>query len=333
MWRAAFATFGAPGTRSVLSGPYNRISCTVTTTGALVRQIDATCCHAAVVPSLSRYEGGGTLRTLATRSLTVVGRAVAHPSLVPEIGRKIRSRLTATRHRRRIGLYADLTMPPIAALSRMLDVTPAEVERAMDEPSLAELIAELETYAVGGGALTSGPGFMEACYAITRIVRPTTVVETGVAWGFSSAAILQALESNGSGRLYSVDLPAFRPGAQTLSGAAVPERLRKSGRWHLDLGPDRRMIPRVLHNIDTIDLFVYDSDKSYAGMRHTWALVWPRLSAGALMMLDDIHLHDALLDFADAKGVSPLIMHKPAARSVYRSSHIYSVGMLRKPPQ
>lgn len=270
--------------------------------------------------------------TLAARSLTVVGRAVSQPTLLPEIARKLRSRFTATRYRQRIAAYDDLSVAPMNALSQALDVDPAVVERAMREKALADLIAELEEHSrSAGGALGSGPAFLEACYAIVRVARPDTVVETGVAWGYSSAAILQALEVNGSGHLYSVDLPAFRPNAEVLSGAAVPARLRTSGRWDLFLGPDRRMVPRLLKNIDAIDLFFYDSDKTYEGMRHTWDLVWPRLSGAALMMLDDINLHDALLDFADAKGVSPLVMRKPAERSVYRSSGVYSVGLLRKP--
>lgn len=47
----------------------------------------------------------------------------------------------------------------------------------------------------------------ETLYTIIRIRKPDIVVETGVAQGVSSTFILQALEDNGRGQLYSIDLP------------------------------------------------------------------------------------------------------------------------------
>src|SRR5438552_15169364 len=43
-------------------------------------------------------------------------------------------------------------------------------------------------------------------YAIVRAYSPSLVVETGVLYGHSSAAILAALEDNGTGQLTSIDL-------------------------------------------------------------------------------------------------------------------------------
>ncbi|MFO8109943.1 MAG: hypothetical protein R6U17_05410 [Thermoplasmata archaeon] len=44
-------------------------------------------------------------------------------------------------------------------------------------------------------------------YSLIRKNKPSTVIETGVCNGMSSAAILKALEDNDRGMLYSVDLP------------------------------------------------------------------------------------------------------------------------------
>lgn len=41
---------------------------------------------------------------------------------------------------------------------------------------------------------------------LVRILRPTVVIETGVANGISSAFILKALDKNNEGMLYSIDL-------------------------------------------------------------------------------------------------------------------------------
>ncbi len=87
-------------------------------------------------------------------------------------------------------------------------------------------------------------------YVLVRLLKPDTVVETGVASGHSSAAILQALEDNGNkGKLFSIDLPST--GEQladgrsyTLSpkgvGWAVPENLRYP--WHLLLGDAKDIV-------------------------------------------------------------------------------------------
>ena len=47
-------------------------------------------------------------------------------------------------------------------------------------------------------------------YGICRRINPEIVVETGVSIGTSSSFILQALEDNKKGHLYSIDLPDQR---------------------------------------------------------------------------------------------------------------------------
>ena len=47
-------------------------------------------------------------------------------------------------------------------------------------------------------------------YYLCRILKPKNVIETGVAYGISSSYILQALEANKFGKLYSID-SIFRP--------------------------------------------------------------------------------------------------------------------------
>src|ERR1700722_4553623 len=55
-----------------------------------------------------------------------------------------------------------------------------------------------------------GPGHYPLLYFLTRHLRPRTVLETGVAAGWSSQAILTALRENAAGHLYSSDFPYFR---------------------------------------------------------------------------------------------------------------------------
>src|SRR5579859_763127 len=45
------------------------------------------------------------------------------------------------------------------------------------------------------------------CYVVCRILQPAVVLETGVAYGVTSAFLLQALHVNQNGKLLSIDLP------------------------------------------------------------------------------------------------------------------------------
>ena len=89
------------------------------------------------------------------------------------------------------------------------------------------------------------------CYLVCRSLRPATVVETGVAYGMTSAFILQALEVNGEGALHSVDLPPLARQADRYVGALVPNRLRH--RWSLNRGTSRRILPRLLKRLGGTD--------------------------------------------------------------------------------
>lgn len=153
---------------------------------------------------------------------------------------------------------------------------------------------------VGGGAR------FELLYFLTRRHRPEVVVETGVAAGYSSAAFLAALDRNGSGRLYSSDFPYFREGEpERRVGILVPEDLRD--RWTLLLAGDRANLPEILRSVEAIDLFHYDSDKTYAGRRFAMDLVEPRLRPGAVVLMDDIQDNLYFRDLVTARGLDYVV--------------------------
>lgn len=133
-----------------------------------------------------------------------------------------------------------------------------------------------------------------------------TVVETGVAAGWSSFAILLALEGTGA-RLWSTDLAyPYIPGAAAWVGVAVPERLR--GEWTLTRGPDREVLPAILSECGPVDLAHYDSDKSYSGALWAYGCLWDALRSGGLLIADDIGDHLAFRDFSDRVGVHPTVI-------------------------
>lgn len=134
-------------------------------------------------------------------------------------------------------------------------------------------------------------------YSIVRALRPQAVVETGVANGESSTIILQALEANDSGQLYSIDLLPPQPNPSLANsvdlylprgrgiGWLVPEELR--GRWQLLTGDAREVLPRLLMDLGHIDMFLHDSHHSYEHMLFEYEVAWSHLNPGGVLLSDD----------------------------------------------
>jgi hypothetical protein len=152
-------------------------------------------------------------------------------------------------------------------------------------------------------------------YAIVREREPAVVVETGVLHGLSSLFLLRALERNGGGRLISIDLPSYDAPAShdgfvdTLPrgrgpGWIVPQRLRSS--WQLHLGRSLDLLPGVLRDAGTIDIFIHDSDHTYATMSTEYELAWEHLARGGLLVSDNIDCNTAFDDFCRSVAREPL---------------------------
>lgn len=136
-----------------------------------------------------------------------------------------------------------------------------------------------------------GGGDHRLLYFLTRLTRPTVVVETGVAAGWSSAAILAAMHRNGHGHLWSSELVYDRPWLhddyRPFVGMVVDPALHD--RWTLLLDGDRANLPAILDASGPIDLFHFDSDKSLEGRRFAFELVQPNLAREAVVVVDDIN--------------------------------------------
>lgn len=138
------------------------------------------------------------------------------------------------------------------------------------------------------------------CYLACRLLEPDVFVETGVAYGTTSAFILKAMEENGRGTLHSVDLAPLGRGADRYVGAAIPEGLR--GRWELHAGASRRVLPGILGRLGTVDIFMHDSLHSYRNMRWEFETVWPCVRSGGMILSDDV-LDNAAFGELRSKGL------------------------------
>ncbi|HEY6127485.1 MAG TPA: class I SAM-dependent methyltransferase [Candidatus Acidoferrum sp.] len=138
-------------------------------------------------------------------------------------------------------------------------------------------------------------------YAVVRAFRPDVVIETGVANGVSSAYLLLALHLNNRGRLYSVGLnaPDFLPADKSL-GWVVPEWLRS--RWKVILGDAKEVLPKLLSELDPVDLFIHDSLHTYEHMMWEFRAAFPHLRLGGLLLSDDALWNTAFPEFASEVG-------------------------------
>jgi hypothetical protein len=167
--------------------------------------------------------------------------------------------------------------------------------------------------AVGRGSYRgwddADPALARAAWCLTLHLRPGKVVETGVARGITTRFILEGLERNGVGRLWSIDLPPLRQGySPGETGAAVPERCR--ARWTYIKGSSRRRLPRLLAELDEIELFVHDSMHTARNLSFELHHAWPSLRPGGALLVDDVDHNDAFQSFTEElTGLRSLIVH------------------------
>ena len=160
---------------------------------------------------------------------------------------------------------------------------------------------------IGGGATMAGDTLLgRLVYEVARAARPDTIVETGVATGVTSAHLLAALEDNGHGVLHSVDLPPSDMVAAGHVGAAIPSDLRH--RWVYHLGASRRVLPKLLDNVQGGLMFVHDSDHSYQNMGWEIRTAWRAMGSGGVIICDDVHMNNAFLDSAGELSAHPRLV-------------------------
>jgi hypothetical protein len=151
-------------------------------------------------------------------------------------------------------------------------------------------------------------------YSATRAVTPSTVVETGVLYGHSSAAILAALNQNRKGLLISIDLPPEQHRSviagrrhiqvglssnQLSVGCAIPSFLRSN--WKLQLGNSLEFLPEIFDETGPVSMFIHDSLHTYDHMMAEFQLGYHALEPGGLLVSDDIGYNSAWSDFCHSK--------------------------------
>jgi hypothetical protein len=167
-----------------------------------------------------------------------------------------------------------------------------------------KVISELEAKGIRAGPESfqwwndGDAGLVRAIWCLTRHLRPKNVVETGVAHGVTSRLILEALERNGDGHLWSIDLPPLDRTWRQQIGVAVGHRL--SARWSYIRGSSRRRLPGLLSQLGQIDLFIHDSLHSERNVRFELDRAWAALGPYGALVVDDVDANWGFQSFTRA---------------------------------
>jgi hypothetical protein len=139
------------------------------------------------------------------------------------------------------------------------------------------------------------------------------------------------MERNGSGHLWSIDLPQLvRPELNEQLGAAVEPRLRH--RWSYIQGSSRRCLPPLLVELGQIDLFVHDSRHTEYNVSFELQRAWGCLRPGGVAVVDDIDLNWGFRYFTDVHSdcFALVCPAKPPQQDTRRWNGSCLFGLLRK---
>jgi predicted O-methyltransferase YrrM len=233
-----------------------------------------------------------------------------------EVYDRVSTAVDVRKDRRRVPLRIGNELSYTDALRRALGVSTKDIAQLLAERELQrieEQVSQGITIEKGAGPfdLAHNGNFClaKSIYVLCRLLSPQIVLETGVAYGVTSAFTLQALAVNRKGTLISVDLPPLGRDADRHVGALVPQELRE--RWSLHRGPAKRVLPKLLPAIGPIDMFVHDSLHTYRHMSFEFSAVWRYLRSPGALVADDVELNDAFRDFAtQVKPAFSAVVHE-----------------------
>jgi predicted O-methyltransferase YrrM len=196
---------------------------------------------------------------------------------------------------------------------RVVDAADNYDDRAADLVHEARERAQDADVHVGG----MGPEACRWLYAAVAASDADTVVETGVANGVSTTALLAAADV-ADAEVVSIDLPFTydstveqhrRETYQEFGGAgvpadasagwAIPDTLRD--RWTLHEGRSQRVLPDVLADLGEVDVFVHDSEHSRLCVSFELEAGWPRLREDGVVICDDVSWAGAWDEFVDRR--------------------------------
>ena len=222
--------------------------------------------------------------------------------------------------------YCERTgIPPQDAFAKIHPNFPYR-NLASEFPSEIRFANETVQKARDSGMSMGGGGEFELIFNLVLAGNGEKIVETGVAYGWSSFGILAALNLRQTGHLWSTNLPYPGMNCEEWVGCVVPNQWKKF--WTLVSGKDDEILPSILHKVGPLDCVFYDSAKSYAARRRSYPQLWNSLKVGGLFFSDDICDNMGFFHFAKCVGENPIVV-----RHDQSSGKIKYAGILIKKNQ
>lgn len=158
-------------------------------------------------------------------------------------------------------------------------------------PVLKEMLGSGSSYTLTGDSIPIHSNlplaYAEALYEAVRRVRPSVVLEVGMAFGVSTLAILSALcDSGPNGRLISID-PHQCSGVWKGVGVAAVARAALNARHEMLEDYDYKELPRLLASGLKIDFAYIDGWHTFDYTLLDWWYVDKMLPVGGVVAFND----------------------------------------------
>lgn len=227
------------------------------------------------------------------------------PALYPELGRKIYKNIfqrgSALKGQEKAILWCNKNSITQEEAIKLFYKEDLDIFNLFKTETLYALSQEKNSPVEMGGA-----GALNLIYAITENLNAKSVLETGVAYGWSSLAILLSLQKR-NGILYSSDMPYATKNNDNFVGIVVPESLKQY--WKLFRFADKESLPKIFKEENSFDFIHYDSDKAYNGRMWAYNTLWPKVKTNGVFMSDDVADNSAFMDFCIQKNLKPIIVN------------------------
>lgn len=231
---------------------------------------------------------------------------IKKPQYIPQIFQVLKRRKNAAleNSRNEAAMWCkENSIDQNEALKQLIDINQHQelIELFSNEIKEAQCFADKSPVKMGG------EGAISFIYQLVKHSNAKKIIETGVAYGWSSLSILLAIKDSKDARLISNDMPYINMENDAYVGCVVLENLKD--KWELQRLPDIKGIPLALKKLNnTIDFCHYDSDKSYTGRMWATPLLWNALKKDCFLVVDDINDNLAFKHFCERVNRNPVII-------------------------
>lgn len=235
-----------------------------------------------------------------------------YPHLIRIFGRKIKNKIftnmleiekSSTESRQKAERWCKENEMTVESALQEINI---KYEEKYFEKKFSNILNEAHTAVSNCPFKLGGAGNLSLIFQICENLDAKNVIETGVAYGWSSLAILCFFDNRNSCHLWSVDKPYVGVDNTNWVGCAVPESLKKN--WSLLRMADTEGIPKAIKSSEYADFVHYDSDKSIEGRMFAYPRLWNHLKKGGILVSDDIGDNEGFKLFCEDMNLKPLIV-------------------------